>query len=814
MNKMTDNMEKDNAHVQFEEDKEEYGNLSMDFHPTTLEHLGIKAYTTIHAVISELISNSWDADAEKVRIEFRRYKDNNYTIFIIDDGEGMDYQDIQSKFLQIGENRRKREKGGDETKKKRRVTGRKGIGKLAIFGVVDEIEIISKSEKKEYETYIKINLEEMLDQAKEMREENEKLRRLKKEEREKLENQINNSNYFFTINDVNREEGNIKNKSGTIVKLTKFKKARLPKKDGIRKIADAISRQLPLVSDDQFSVEIHYYEDDKEISLINEGESNGPELKLKKKRDVEKIQMQLPLLMEDIDDSDWGGEKEEDFIKLLKKYEEESKVWSIKTKKEEGKERFGTIYIPIENKEQVENEEQVVESVKKKSGYHEIRYWFGFYKKPIKDRAKQGITIYCRRKLAQEPFFFLLEEGAAITGFPRNYITGEIIADWLDDGDDAIATNRRRVNWELEKTQSLLEWGRQFLKQYAKFWTESRRLLKKKKSVEILRNTSMMSPIARDMANRFASKIDDEGFIQEGATQVKLWISEAVRGPVDEMVKRLLYDAGSNTERVNFTELYNEQVYLARQLAIARYKTVHKILHDANAKNEKMSLRYVKILRQCPWILSPEAIVLYENKEITEELRILGDENNFNPPDLLLEKDSPFYGETEYYIIKVKMSDFTEEDIEQFIETVSWFESLLDEKGYTKEIYPVLIGNKMDEVGDLRFSSVENGIFVTQKDIIKSMNRLLLLTYIYSEKIMENPINEKFAGDIKHILEEINVNSDLGVTINSIVDYLWDEKTGAIREEYKGMIKGKDITKDEVINLVYYEILAAAMKKV
>ena len=254
---MSSKPEKDNAGYQFRKDRHQYGPLSMDFHPTTLEHLGIKAYTTIHAVISELISNSWDADAENVKIEFRRYTHNkDYTITIVDDGEGMDYRDIKSKFLQIGENRRDRD-GSDKTKKNRKVTGRKGIGKLAIFGVVDEIEVISKG-KRDYETSIIINLKDMLERA-------------RKQKKQSGENQ-DSQNYDFSISKVDYKKGNIETESGTIVRLTKFKKKRLPRKDRIISIADSICKQLPLVNDDKFSVKVYYYEHDEEVRLTNEEE--------------------------------------------------------------------------------------------------------------------------------------------------------------------------------------------------------------------------------------------------------------------------------------------------------------------------------------------------------------------------------------------------------------------------------------------------------------------------------------------------------------------------------------------------------------
>ena len=385
-----------------------------------------------------------------------------------------------------------------------------------------------------------------------------------------------------------------------------------------------------------------------------------------------------------------------------------------------------------------------------------------------------------------------------------------------DDDDDAIATNRKKVNWELQKTLSLFEWGRRFLKQYVIFWSAFRRLLKETESKKFLKSVSMTSPMTQNMIKQFTKVIDNENALQGKASKLaKSIVSEASRGPVYEMMKRVLHGKITySPQDLEFANLYIEQVHIARQLAVTRYKIINIILHN-NTKNGNISLDYVTILKECPWILSPDAIALYESKEILEELRKLGDENNFNPPDLLLEKDSSFYGETEYYIVKVKMTDFVEEDIERFIETISWLEELLDEKGYAREINPVIIGTEMNEACNFLFSSIENGIFVTQQDIIRSMNRLLLLTYISSDRIMQNTIDEKFAEEIKPLLKEVNVDSNLSDVANLIVDKIWDKEENVIREEYREMVKERDITeRNQVIDIVYYEILAATIGKV
>lgn len=78
--------------------------FKMSLSLNVLNHLGINLYSNIPAVLSEIVANSWDADAENVYISI-----TNDEIIISDDGLGMDTEDINNKFLYVGH--RKKERG-------------------------------------------------------------------------------------------------------------------------------------------------------------------------------------------------------------------------------------------------------------------------------------------------------------------------------------------------------------------------------------------------------------------------------------------------------------------------------------------------------------------------------------------------------------------------------------------------------------------------------------------------------------------------------------------------------------------------------
>lgn len=114
--------------------------LQLRFDPHTIEHLGIKMYSRLPYALAELVANAYDAGADVVNIDLCDSDPNNKKIEISDDGDGMSYADIQDKFLVIGRKRRESDESRQNSKG-RNITGKKGVGKLALFGIGKRIEI-------------------------------------------------------------------------------------------------------------------------------------------------------------------------------------------------------------------------------------------------------------------------------------------------------------------------------------------------------------------------------------------------------------------------------------------------------------------------------------------------------------------------------------------------------------------------------------------------------------------------------------------------------------------------------------------------
>ena len=136
--------------------------------PNTIDKLGVKLYDKASDVVSELVANSYDADAENVRVtiplgEFlatksgAEVKSKDLKIIVEDDGHGFSESEANDFYLKVGADRRKdparKGRGARSLEHDRQVMGRKGIGKLAAFGICKRIEVWSASGEKQHGPY-------------------------------------------------------------------------------------------------------------------------------------------------------------------------------------------------------------------------------------------------------------------------------------------------------------------------------------------------------------------------------------------------------------------------------------------------------------------------------------------------------------------------------------------------------------------------------------------------------------------------------------------------------------------------------------
>ena len=155
---------------------------AMTISRLTVDKLGIKLYDRVSAAIAEVVANSYDADATEVTVSAPMgellatkqnglLRDKGYVIEVQDNGIGMTTHEVNEFFLAVGRERRTDLRRGGETKiYKRKVMGRKGVGKIAPLGICQRIEVITAggtevkvgNEKGYVTSHIVLNRKEML----------------------------------------------------------------------------------------------------------------------------------------------------------------------------------------------------------------------------------------------------------------------------------------------------------------------------------------------------------------------------------------------------------------------------------------------------------------------------------------------------------------------------------------------------------------------------------------------------------------------------------------------------------------------------
>lgn len=310
-----------------------------------LDHLGINLYSNVPAVMTEMVANAWDADAEEVNIVVDT---NSDFITITDNGIGMTADEINRKFLTVGYRRRENPSSGDKSPSGRPVMGRKGVGKLAPFSIADQVEVFSVKDRE------KSGLRMTIDGIRQ------------------AQSNKSGKTYHPEVLDGSLD---IPDK-GTRIILRKLKNERVRKAN----LRNRLARRFSVVGTETFTVKI-----------------NGEEVTSRDRGDLEKLQYIWTI----------GGWKKPSWCEPAREFTLQDRLdgweddWAIKG-------------------------------------------WIGTAHKP-KDLVSvagnlNGIVVVARGRLFQENILAEFNDGRHYT----KYLTGQIEADFLDDGPNDIATSDRQ----------------------------------------------------------------------------------------------------------------------------------------------------------------------------------------------------------------------------------------------------------------------------------------------------------------------------------------------------------------------------------
>lgn len=135
-------------------------NPHFDVSAAVIRQLGAELISDEVTAVMELIKNSYDADADWVRINITTKNTNNTnhyysnvqgSIVIEDNGFGMDETDIESGWLVVSVSKKRLDKkNGKTTPAGRTPLGDKGVGRLSVQRLGNKFEMVTGKKRKEY----------------------------------------------------------------------------------------------------------------------------------------------------------------------------------------------------------------------------------------------------------------------------------------------------------------------------------------------------------------------------------------------------------------------------------------------------------------------------------------------------------------------------------------------------------------------------------------------------------------------------------------------------------------------------------------
>jgi len=541
----------------------------------TVDKLGVKLYDRVSAVIAELISNSYDADATEVtvRAPMGQYlatraggtqSDKGYRIEVEDDGVGMTPEQTQEFFLVVGAERRNdKRRGSTSPIHNRKVMGRKGVGKLAPFGICKVIEVISSGgdriprlvngkTQEGYETsHIHMNYDDIVAKGDPPEED-----------------------YRPVLGAL---DGTLQDKAGTKIVLTEFNYRRVPE---METLARQISQRFG-ISSPEWKITL----EDNTTTAHAPGRT----------RTIGQFDVEtMPNTRIDF------RPEEADVRKAI-----------------------GPDGKPLSDLEAGfchENE------------FYPVRGWIAYSKNPYKDDLMAGIRIYCRGKIAAQTSIF--GRGAGFTGEHnvRSYLVGELHADWLDEAEDLIQTDRRDILWSDELGTAFQEWGQRIVKHIGVLARDPSRKAAKELFFEtgnvekrILEEYPSENVIeirnrARKLAEIFGKTISREEAKNSDVVEdlVDLSVSLAPHVTLDERMREAVEKDDTPLSMLSAilrTARIAELSSFGR-IAEERLKVISR-LEETKNREEALEPDLQALIENAPWLIDPEWAPVTANQSLT-----------------------------------------------------------------------------------------------------------------------------------------------------------------------------------------------------
>ena len=240
----------------------------------------------------------------------------------------------------------------------------------------------------------------------------------------------------------------------------------------------------------------------------------------------------------------------------------------------------------------------------------EVKWRVQFFKELVKNEELYGITIFAHKKLAQRPFMFNLSGGLASQAGPE-YMSGKVIADWVDEfGEDIISTERQRLRWEHPEVAELQTWGQALIRRLLSVWKQRRNqqkmvMLEQKVGTfaDRLKALGSEASTVRTALIKLAQieKLSAEQFSDLGSAVLLAWESGRLKGLIEKIAR---------TDEMDEAELINILAEANAITALHTAETVNAKLQairglEARVKKKELENAVRDYIAKNPWLISP-----------------------------------------------------------------------------------------------------------------------------------------------------------------------------------------------------------------
>ncbi len=539
----------------------------------TIDKLGVKLYDRVALVISELVSNSYDADATKVTVnaptgEFLATRregkpaDRGYEIRVSDNGLGMTPDQLSRYYLVVGADRRTDERTG-VSPGGRSVMGRKGVGKLAPFGICRTIEIISAGTSadanppdpsKPYQvSHVILNYE-----------------KITKDFEYDYEPDKGSLDRTYTT------------ERGTTVILRDFLTRKVP---SVEDLSEEIAQRFGmLLGTSEFSVEIA----DNRIGAAS----------------VDVTPLSIPQMPQTR--ITFSG----DLPSLARG---DQGAYSVQF--DSGSTSTLTPGFSYEGR------------------FYPVVGWVGYSRDPVKREIEAGIRIYCRKKFAAQTTGFDIPSGFTGEFQVKSYLIGEIHCDWLDEDEDLIHTDRQNIQWSSDIGTEFKLWGQSVVREIgraARRPAAESTLELFSKTVDLdgelarrfpTKDQASIRKRAKNVAETLARKMSPGDASDHAAAMEVINLASAF-APHMELSEELTRAAADNEQVTLGTVahiLSRAKMAEAMTLGTIAEKRLQFIEHFKTlvraATTQEADLQ--DLIEEAPWLIRPEWTPISENKSLS-----------------------------------------------------------------------------------------------------------------------------------------------------------------------------------------------------